>query len=317
MVYNFILADTVENRVKTVLEEKLSVILREIGIDKYSDILDSETAELNFTDAYMQSIRNPNDIEFNIRRIEEDLKTQVKNTMQIRELIKEEKDLTSMIGAGSTFDFEHALRQMVTYYENYKGNPFLPIENFSINDPIIFEHLNKEIEQDWRMPLLSVSIKDFPNEKGYFMLWKISLISDSREQKVIPIFINCDFILRPMAGKKIWEAILDKDRIITVRKGEEIDTETKNKLYKVSQEFAYDTFLTMKAELEKRNEETYRKYLYALNLRIEAAQRIGIENIRKHKLMTLNREKAEIEANYQAGKKICPDFKPILIAYME
>ena len=317
IVYNFILADTVENRVKAVLEEKLSVILKEIGIDKYSDVLDSETAELNFTDAYMKSIRNPKNIELNIRPVEEDLKKQVQNTMRIKDLIKEEKDLTSMIGTGSAFDFEAALRQMVTYYENYKGNPYLPIENFSINDPVIVGHLNKEIEQDLGGQLLNVSIKDFPNEKGYFMLWRISLTPDSQGQKIIPIFINQDFILRPMAGKKIWEAILDKDRVITVWEGEKIDIETQNKLRTASQEFAYDTFLTLKAELEKRNEETYRKYLYALNLRIEAAQRIGIENIRRHKLMALSREKAEIEANYQAGKKFCPDFKPVLIVHME
>jgi superfamily II DNA or RNA helicase len=317
IVYNFILADTVENRVKAVLEEKLSVILKEIGIDKYSDVLDSETAELNFTDAYMKSIRNPKNIELNIRPVEEDLKKQVQNTMRIKDLIKEEKDLASMIGTGSAFDFEAALRQMVTYYENYKGNPYLPIENFSINDPVIAGHLNKEIEQDLGGQLLNVSIKDFPNEKGCFMLWRISLTPDSQGQKIIPIFINQDFILRPMAGKKIWEAILDKDRVITVCEGEKIDIETQNKLRTASQEFAYDTFLTLKAELEKRNEETYRKYLYALNLRIEAAQRIGIENIRKHKLMALSREKAEIEANYQAGKKFCPDFKLVLMVHME
>jgi len=317
IVYNFILADTVENRVKAVLEEKLSVILKEIGIDKYSDVLDSETAELNFTDAYMKSIRNPKNIELNIRPVEEDLKKQVQNTMRIKDLIKEEKDLASMIGTNSAFDFEAALRQMVTYYENYKGNPYLPIKNFSINDPVIAGHLNKEIEQDLGGQLLNVSIKDFPNEKGYFMLWRISLTPDSQGQKIIPIFINQDFILRPMAGKKIWEAILDKDRVITVCEGEKIDIETQNKLRTASQEFAYDTFLTLKAELEKRNEETYRKYLYALNLRIEAAQRIGIENIRRHKLMALSREKAEIEANYLAGKKFCPDFKPVLIVHME
>jgi superfamily II DNA or RNA helicase len=317
IVYNFILADTVENRVKAVLEEKLSVILKEIGIDKYSDVLDSETAELNFTDAYMKSIRNPKNIELNIRPVEEDLKKQVQNTMRIKDLIKEEKDLASMIGTNSAFDFEAALRQMVTYYENYKGNPYLPIENFSINDPVIVGHLNKEIEQDLGGQLLNVSIKDFPNEKGYFMLWRISLTPDSQGQKIIPIFINQDFILRPMAGKKIWEAILDKDRVITVWEGEKIDTKTQNKLRTASQEFAYDTFLTLKAELEKRNEETYRKYLYALKLRIEAAQRIGIENIRRHKLMALSREKAEIEANYLAGKKFCPDFKPVLIVHME
>jgi superfamily II DNA/RNA helicase len=317
IVYNFILADTVENRVKAVLEEKLSVILKEIGIDKYSDVLDSEAAELNFTDAYMKSIRNPKNIELNIRPVEEDLKKQVQNTMRIKDLIKEEKDLASMIGKNSAFDFEAALRQMVTYYENYKGNPYLPIENFSINDPVIVGHLNKEIEQDLGGQLLNVSIKDFPNEKGYFMLWRISLTPDSQGQKIIPIFINQDFILRPMAGKKIWEAILDKDRVITVWEGEKIDIKTQNKLRTASQEFAYDTFLTLKAELEKRNEETYRKYLYALNLRIEAAQRIGIENIRRHKLMALSREKAEIEANYLAGKKFCPDFKPVLIVHME
>lgn len=317
IVYNFILADTVENRVKTVLEEKLSVILKEIGIDKYSDVLDSEAAELNFTDAYMESIRNPKDIELNIRPVEEDLKKQVQNTMLIKDLIKEEKDLASMIGRESAFDFEAALRQMVEYYENYKGNPNLPIESFSINDPVIISHLNKEVEQNLGDRILTVSIKDFPNEKGYFMLWRISLTHDNQGQKIIPIFINQDFILRPMAGKKIWEAILDKDRVITVCEGEKIDIETQNKLRTASQEFAYDTFLTLKAELEKRNEETYRKYLYALNLRIEAAQRIGIENIRKHKLMALSREKAEIEANYQAGKKFCPDFKPVLIVHME
>lgn len=317
IVYNFILADTVENRVKAVLEEKLSVILKEIGIDKYSDVLDSETAELNFTDAYMKSIRNPKNIELNIRPVEEDLKKQVQNTMRIKDLIKEEKDLTSMIGTGSAFDFEAALRQMVIYYENYKGNPYLPVENFSINDPVIVSHLNKEIEQDMGSRLLNVSIKDFPNEKGYFMLWRISLTPDSQGQKIIPIFINQDFILRPMAGKKIWEAILDKDRVITVCEGNKIDSDTQNKLRTPSQEFAYDIFLTLKAELEKRNEETYRKYLYALNLRIEAAQRIGIENIRKHKLMALRREKAEIEANYQAGKKFCPDFKLVLMVHME
>ena len=35
-IYNFIIEDTVENRVRQVLEEKLSVILKEMGVDKYS-----------------------------------------------------------------------------------------------------------------------------------------------------------------------------------------------------------------------------------------------------------------------------------------
>ncbi len=37
-IYNFIITDTVECRVREVLEEKLSVILKEMGVDKYSDV---------------------------------------------------------------------------------------------------------------------------------------------------------------------------------------------------------------------------------------------------------------------------------------
>ena len=115
-IYNFVLADTVETRVKDVLEEKLSVILREIGIDKYADVLDSETAGVNFTDAYLNSIRNPRNIEYNIKPIEEDLRTQVKNTLRIKDLIREDKDLTEFIGADTSFDIEAALRSMMAYY---------------------------------------------------------------------------------------------------------------------------------------------------------------------------------------------------------
>jgi hypothetical protein len=171
----------------------------------------------------------------------------------------------------------------------------MAIENFSISDSMIVSHLNKEIEQDMGSRLLNVSIKNFPNEKGYFMLWRLSVSTDSQGQRIIPIFINQEFILRPMAGKKIWEAILDNTRMITVNEGEKIDMDTQSKLLMASQEFAYDSFLSLKAEIEKRNEETHRKYLYALNLRIEAAQHIGIENIRNHKLLALGREKAEIK----------------------
>ena len=316
-IFNFVLADTVENHVKDVLEEKLSVILKEIGIDKYSDVLDNETAEINYTDAYMKSIRNPRNIDYNIHPVEEELKQQVQNTMKVRDLIREDKDLTLLVGAGSNFDLDTALRQMVTYYENYRGNPFMAIDHYSINDNLIVKHLKKSVEQDVNGALLNVEISDFPNECGYFMLWQLSISTGNQNQKVVPIFINENFVLRPMAGKKIWDALLDTEAKITVAAGECIDEETKKKLKNISQEFSYDAFLGLKEDLEKRNEETYRKYQYALKLRIEAADHIGIENIKQHKLASLEREKIDVESTYQSGKRICPDFKLMLLVHLE
>src|SRR5680860_1014354 len=171
LVYNFILAETVENRVMDVLEQKLSLILEEIGIDKYSDVLDNVQCELNFTDAYMNTIRNPKDIQFNVRQVEAELKTQVENANKFKSMIHEDKDLTTLIGKGSNFDIETALRQMVTYYENYKGYPYLPLHNLSINDTQIIKHLNCDLKYNRDAGTLVIDIQDFPNEKGYFLLW--------------------------------------------------------------------------------------------------------------------------------------------------
>jgi len=317
VVFNFVLADTVENRVRDVLEEKLNIILKELGVDKYADVLDGETTAVNFTDAYMSSIRNPKFINVHIKKIEEDLKDQVNNSIAFHDLITEDKDLTALIGMENSFDFEVALRRMVTHYENSMGNPYMPIEHFSINDAIIVEHLRKEIRQDTDSPMLNVSIKDFPNENGYFMLWQLSISANTHGQKILPIFINSDFVLRPMAGTKIWDAVIDTDKVITVSEGEKIDPETWTTLKNASQEFAYDTFLSLKTSMEKRNEETHRKYLYAIDLRIEAAQHIGIENIRSSKLKQLGREKNEVQKQFDESKRICPEFKLVMLVRME
>ncbi|OHW63400.1 RNA polymerase-associated protein RapA [Andreesenia angusta] len=316
-IYNFILAETVEKRVKDVLEEKLSLILKEIGVDKYSDVLDSEFSEMSFTDAYMNSVRNPKEVEHYISPIEEDLRVQVKNANKFREIMHEEKNLADFIGAETSFDVESALKHMVTYYENYKGNPYFPLESLSINDSQIIKHLNKEIEFSAKDGVMAIEIKDFPNESGYFGLWEISLSEDIHSKKIIPIFINDKFILRPMAGKKILDEIVKKSSLLNYRSMIDLEEAEYDRIKDMTKEFVYDTFLDMKSEFEKKNEENYRKYLYAIELRIEAAKNIGIENIKQHKLKNLFREREMVEAEYKMGKAVCPEFRPILMVYLE
>ena len=174
-----------------------------------------------------------------------------------------------------------------------------------------------ELQQDTESPILNVSIQDFPNEKGYFMLWQLSVSADAQGQKIVPIFINSNFVLRPMAGQKIWDALLDTEKVIAARDGEKVGSETWAALKNASQEFAYDTFLSLKSGMEKRNDETHRKYLYALDLRIEAAHHIGIENIRSSKLKQLDREKADVQYRFEESKRICPEFKLVMLVRME
>ena len=317
IAYNFILTDTIESRVREVLEEKLSVILKELGVDKYSDVLDGEAAEINFTDAFMRGIRDPKNIEYATKNVDEDLMTQAKNTLKIKDLIHEDKDLTELVGADMSFDLDGSLRKLIRYY-NESRQIIAPLTDyFSISDSTVTRHLSSDVEFEPSSSLSSVRIENFPNEAGYFMLWELSVSSDEQSRRFIPVFINESFILRPLAGKKIWDAILAEENRLTVTESEPVDTDVWTKLLQSSQEHAYDTFMSLKEETLNRHEETHRKYRYALNLRTEAAERIGIENIRKHKLAQLERERIETERDYITGKMLCPDFRPVMVVKME
>ena len=52
-------------------------------------------------------------------------------------------------------------------------------------------------------------------------------------------------------------------------------------------------------------------------LRTEAAEHIGIENIRASRLQKLEREKADIIKEHQAGSQIYPDFKLAVLIRLE
>ncbi len=316
-IYNFIISDTVENRVREVLEKKLSVILEEIGIDKYSDVLDSEIAECDFTDAYMNSISQPQKIDEAVRSVENELRQQMENTIQYKDVIREDKDLTELIGKESEFDVEEALPRLMTYYDAWQGNELTLQERIGINDSRFVRHLKNDIIQDRLSPLLSISIRNFPNEEGFFMLWEISLGDEASGKRIIPVFINSSFVLRPMAGSRIMEQLLNPQSRLTVHSVSNVDDNTYARLEKMSMDFAYNTFVKLKDAQLQRNKSSYDKYLYALQLRTEAAQQIGIENIRKARLARLSREKAAIEANYHKGQQMFPDFRLVLLVKLE
>lgn len=316
-IYNFIVGETVENRVREVLEEKLSVILKEMGVDKYSDVLDSEVAECDFTDVYMRSIGHTSQVEKNLYPVEEEMKQQLTNAQKYKDVIREEKDLTKLVGTESNFDVDSALRTMLTYYECWQGHDPRLIDRISIADEEITQHLKTELVQDRTAPLMSIQIDNFPNEDGYFMLWELSISEKESGKRILPIFVNSAMILRPMAGKRIMDVFLDGNSKLRVSSAPNVDAEIYSKLEKSCMDFAYDTFVELKEKQMQQNEESFKKYMYALELRQEAAEHIGIENIRRSRLQKLQKEKANIEAQHRKGSQVYPDFRLIMMARLE
>ena len=316
-IFNFIIKDTVENRVRQVLEEKLSVIFKEMGVDKYSDVLDSEVAECNFTEVYMRSISHPSRIDESLYPVESEVKQQLANAKKYKDVIREEKDLTTLVGSKSDFDVEEALRRVLMYYDCWQGNPPTLFERIGINDDRVTKHLSMDITHDKVSPIMSVAIRNFPNEDGYFMLWELSISDDEADHRIIPIFVNRSFVLRPLAGKRIMDVFLDPNSKLTVKSTANISNDDYGHLEKLAMDFSHDAFIELKDRHMKQNQESYDKYMYALKLRIDAAQQIGIENIRKSRMTRLKREMQAVEAAFKNGQTILPDFRLVLLARLE
>lgn len=299
------------------MEEKLFAILKELGIDKFADVLDGEQAEIDFTEAYVRSIRDPKNIPYMAKTAEDDFMRQVNDVIKIKELISENKDLTKMAVEETDFDLYASLRSLLFYNEKITGNPIPGNISYSITDPTIANHLNRKIVLAPNEPLPYVNIKDFPNEPGYFMLWELSISDDQQNIRYLPIFVNDSFISRPLTGRRIWEAILDTQSNLSVLDYVVLSPDVYKELVSTSMDNTYDMFESLKDETQKKREEIHKKFMYALDLRIEAAERIGIENIRKHKLISLFREKADTVRKYELSGSIFPEFRPVLMLKME
>lgn len=116
--------------------------------------------------------------EFKYISIETEMRQQLKYSREYKDVIREYKDLTELVGQESNFDVDAALRLMVAYYDGWQGVESTLIDRIGITDAEITRHLKTDIIQDKFSPILSVGIKDFPNEAGYFMLWELSISDD-------------------------------------------------------------------------------------------------------------------------------------------
>jgi len=119
---NFMFEDSVEFRVREVLEQKLSVIFEEFGIDKTSDVLDSAQAGELFEEVFTDAILNPAGIE-----------TSVEHTMaRIRDEIREARESSGILGISDEPDIQvaeclrshplpHWVERMTVSYLNSHG----------------------------------------------------------------------------------------------------------------------------------------------------------------------------------------------------
>ncbi|MCP4662280.1 MAG: DEAD/DEAH box helicase family protein [bacterium] len=114
---NFVVQETVEHRVREVLEEKLAVILEEFGVDKTGDILDSAQAGQLFDDLYVEAILRPDALGAKVESVVSKVKEQGKAVRASGSILGSAEDLDPREARSlMTHPLPHWIEGMTTSY---------------------------------------------------------------------------------------------------------------------------------------------------------------------------------------------------------
>jgi len=81
-VFNFVLADTIEEHVRKILEDKLDIIKNQFGDDKLGDILSTLQEDFNFDQIYFEAIVNDKKKEDKIQEISQEIYEKAKEIIE-------------------------------------------------------------------------------------------------------------------------------------------------------------------------------------------------------------------------------------------
>ena len=347
---NFVFEDSVEHRVREVLEEKLAVIFEEFGIDKTGDVLDSAQAGRMFDEMYVEAILNPEKVEESVESV----------VARLQEQAREARTTASVLGA--TEDLEpgeaqrlltHPLphwveRMTVSYLKAHGGQAEKRSQSWNLTWPdgerltnVVFT--SKEAEEkplsrhltleDPKVRGLAMRLPPFtpgqpvpvitlpglaPEIMGFWSLWRISLsTADWNRRRIMPLFLADDGRVFTPTARHIWDQLLTTPPTILWH----LDIETSHQAFEQLREAAerqgktiYDEQVAAHRERLARERE---KGEYAFAARRRAIERIGLPQVRNHRLSLLEQEEERFREQLERRAQILPEMAPLLLVRVE
>ena len=347
---NFVLDDTVEHRVREVLEHKLEIIAQEFGVDKASDVMDSVEVEPIFDELFVHGLQDPESIDKECDAV----------INQVREKVAASRKDTDLLTEDHTLEADDARRwrdHPAQYWLERAIINGLPARNGtaekvgdawhitwadgSDSPHVCFDartaEQNPDIEwitlEDARaravigelprcvagQPLPITTVTGLPGTvHGVWSLWEIGIsassASDSFSRKrFLPVFVADDGRTFVPTAKRIWDLLL---------------TETVSLAPPVEVESALEWFETSLTAAKAQGEqlfsgllEEHREWLagererarYAFEARHQAIGRIGLPAVREHRRKRLEAEHQARMAALADAESCTPDLNAVIM----
>ena len=347
---NFVFEDSVEHRVREVLEEKLAVIFEEFGIDKTGDVLDSAQAGQIFDDLYVEAILNPDDVDTSVDKVITRLQEQVRDTQAS----------SSVLGANEELEPSEAQRLMahplphwvermtVSYLKAHGGKAERKRRTWNLTWPngeklsgIVFS--GKEADQtptarhltleDSRIrglamrlprfapgqPISIVTIPGISDEiTGLWSLWRIGIATmDWNCHRIMPLFVGDGGKIFTPTARHLWDQLLSATPNVQGHLDMDESREAFDRLAEIAEEhgkFIYDELVQEHRSRLTREKE---KGEYAIKARRKIIERVGLPQVRDHRLALLQQEELAWRDELERKARVYPEMVPLLVIRVE
>lgn len=238
---NFVLEDTVEHRVRQVLEEKLEVIAQEFGVDKASDVMDSVESEPLFDELFVHGLQNPGSIEQECDAVITQVKAKIADAKQSTDLLTDghaleaddarkwrdhpaqfwlERAITSGLPArgGSAVKVSQAWcvkwgdgsESAQVCFDARTAEQNAELEWVTLEDPRARALISELPRCVAGQPLPIVRVGGLPDSiRGVWSLWEISLSAEGfNRRRFLPLFATDDGRTFVPTAKRIWDLLL-------------------------------------------------------------------------------------------------------------
>jgi len=347
---NFVFEDSVEHRVREVLEQKLAVILEEFGVDKTGDVLDSAQAGQLFDAMYVEAILNPDIVENSVDGV----------IARLQEQIRVARETTSVLDSAEELDPNQAQRLMahplphwvecmtVSYLRAHGGvaekkgacwNLIWPdgvaqsnavftvkeaekspsAQHLTLEDPKVSDVATGVSRFVPGQPIPIVSLPGVAEEvQGYWALWKISIVGmEWSRERLMPLFIADNGNVYVPTARHVWDQLLvSNPKILSI-----IDTSSSRtivaKMQSIAEEHGkpvYDVLVQERRSFVARERE---KATYAFASRRRAIESIGLPQVRSHRLDLLAKYERAHKEQLDELAQTFPEMTPLLMIRVE
>jgi superfamily II DNA or RNA helicase len=373
---NFVFEDSVEHRVREVLEQKLAVIFEEFGIDKTGDVLDSAQAGHMFDEMYVEAILNPEKVEESVESVVARLQEQVRNARATASVLGATEDLQpgeaqrllthplpawietmtvswlrsrsdearglrtefKKVRVGAEIigqDGKHTIWRLTWPDGHVSEGAFTQSSALSPH----YSHLGLE---DPRIRGLAMRLPRFvpgqpipivsipgvsPDIIGFWSLWQISMIFDSslsphhssltRQRRVLPLFLADNGMIYMPTARHVWDQLITES--IHFRSAMETSASQAafEKLQSAAEEHGKPIYEALVQEHRGRIAREREKADYAFAARRKTVERIGLPQVRNHRLNLLSQEERSFQEQLDQKAHALPELSPLIVIRVE